>query len=265
VGASLYVERERVECNPAMQNPNNEPMMVNPSLADEIDHPTAPGERVYRFVEYVSLFWVMPVLALVALRRPELWEDFPRRAALPLLLWSAFVACFIMLWRDPTFDRRQFWRWRGLIDGSAGERGMRGVVGRWIAATGGLVGIVYLLKPDVLFSFVQRWPERWALIMLFYPILSVIPQGVIYRNFMFHRYRAVFRGDNRMIWASVLAFSWSHVIFQSWIALVLTFIGGWFFTTTYAKSRSGAASWAEHALHGCMVFTIGLGGELYLR
>lgn len=235
-----------------------------PIRADPGPLPTggaARAERVYRWVEFGALFWVMPVIALVLVRRPELWGTVPRPAALPLFLWSAFAACLGMLWFDPTFDRTALWRWRGLVDGSSG---VRGLIGRWAACSLALAGLVFLLAPDNLFAFARAHPQRWGAIVVLYPWLSVVPQGVVYRSFIFHRYRELFDRPGAMVWASTLAFAWSHVIFQSWLALALTFVGGWFFATTYARARSGAAASFEHALYGCMVFTVGLGRALYL-
>jgi hypothetical protein len=44
---------------------------------------------------------------------------------------------------------------------------------------------------------------------------------------------------------------------------LLTLIGGWFFAETYARTRSMRLVWLEHALYGCLVFTIGLGDYFY--
>ena len=45
--------------------------------------------------------------------------------------------------------------------------------------------------------------------------------------------------------------------------VVLTAIGGWFFATTYARTRSLWLASFEHALYGQLVFTVGLGQYFY--
>ena len=75
--------------------------------------------------------------------------------------------------------------------------------------------------------------------MIAYPLLSVFPQGIIYRNWFVHRYRDLFGDSGLMILVAALAFSFVHIIFINWVALVLTFVGGIMFTGTYIRHRSG--------------------------
>ncbi len=97
-----------------------------------------------------------------------------------------------------------------------------------------------------------------------YPLLSVYPQNVVYRAFVFHRYRGLFADEAVVIWASAAAFAWAHVIFHNPMALLLTFAGGLIFAQTYRRHRSLLLVSIEHALYGLLVFTIGLGHALYL-
>jgi uncharacterized protein len=39
------------------------------------------------------------------------------------------------------------------------------------------------------FKSLSGMQKAYALVMLLYPVLSVYPQGVIYRTFLMHRYR----------------------------------------------------------------------------
>ena len=43
-----------------------------------------------------------------------------------------------------------------------------------------------------LFNFPRATPFFWALVMLLYPLLSVYPQEIIFRSFLFHRYAIIF-------------------------------------------------------------------------
>jgi hypothetical protein len=45
--------------------------------------------------------------------------------------------------------------------------------------------------------------------------------------------------------------------------MILTFFGGYLFAYTYAKTRSLLLVSIEHALYGCLLYTIGLGRFFY--
>jgi hypothetical protein len=203
----------------------------------------------YLKIEYGILFFALP--ALFASRVVEV----PFFA----LLISAAVVTGALLLRDPAFDRRQLWNATGW------RRGILGVLGLWSLGVAVLAGIVLLLMPQDFLRFPRERTGLWALVMVAYPILSVYPQNIIYRAFVFHRYRAVFRTPEAMLWASAVAFSFGHVIFHNWVALTLTLAGGLIFARTYQKHRSLALAATEHALYGQAIFTIGLGWYLVHR
>jgi uncharacterized protein len=52
-------------------------------------------------------------------------------------------------------------------------------------------------------------------------VLSVYPQGIIYRAFFFERYRGLFPGPAMLIVVSAAAFSFAHIIFRNPIAVGL--------------------------------------------
>jgi membrane protease YdiL (CAAX protease family) len=116
-----------------------------------------------------------------------------------------------------------------------------------------------------MFNLVRAHPLLWALIMLLYPVLSVYPQGVIYRAFLMRRYQPLFGSDWGLILASAVAFSLMHLIFRNPIALILTFVGGLLFAWRYRQTGSLVVSSFEHALYGCFLFTLGLGRYFYAR
>jgi membrane protease YdiL (CAAX protease family) len=66
-----------------------------------------------------------------------------------------------------------------------------------------------------------------------------------------------------MIVASAAAFAFLHIVFRNPLAPALTFAGGLLFAWRYAESGSLAVSSFEHALYGCWLFTVGLGGYFY--
>jgi membrane protease YdiL (CAAX protease family) len=126
-------------------------------------------------------------------------------------------------------------------------------------AVPGMIGFLWLIKPDALFSLIIRHPKIWLLVMLAYPIISVLPQEYIYRVFFFDRYRRLFGGGKIMIAASAVVFSLGHIVFHNWPAIILTFLGGCLFGRTYQRTSALLLVSIEHALYGCAVFTIGYG------
>jgi membrane protease YdiL (CAAX protease family) len=81
----------------------------------------------------------------------------------------------------------------------------------------------------------------------------------VFRVVFFHRYRPLFPAPWMLIVASAVVFSFSHIVFRNWIALVLTLLGGLLFAWRYHQTRSFRAVWLEHVLWGWLLFTCGLG------
>lgn len=191
------------------------------------------------------------------------------------ILWVVAVYCFVVLWRDPAFDRRQLW------NATALRRQLPQILA--IFAVGSVIVTVLVRQyaPDLFLILLRTRPRLWAYIMVGYPLFSVYPQGIIYRAFFFHRYRPLFSVDapavgaigwqlslNIRCWIMILAsaatFAFMHILFHNWIALALTFPGGIFFARRYLDTRSLCVSSLEHALYGCFLFTIGLGQFFYV-
>ena len=158
-----------------------------------------------------------------------------------------------MLWRDPTFQRDQLWRREQLWSWLRGPLALALGVCTLLA-----VGL-YLLEPAHLFDLPRTSPWRWLLMMLLYPVLSVVPQELVFRTFFFHRYGRLFGSPWVTTAASAIAFSWAHIVLMNELAVVLTLLGGWLFARTYVKTRSLLATAVEHAAYGCLLFTVGLG------
>jgi membrane protease YdiL (CAAX protease family) len=100
-------------------------------------------------------------------------------------------------------------------------------------------------------------------VMLLYPLLSALPQELIYRAFFFQRYDRLFPSEQWLGITSAIAFSALHIIYDNWWAVGLSLIGGFIFVETYRKSKSLYWVSLEHAIYGCLVFTIGMGHFFY--
>lgn len=208
----------------------------------------APRSRQSQAVEFGLLFGALPIVAALA----------DGRVPLLVLLGSAAFFALVMLLRDPTFDRRGLWN--ATIRASDVAR----MLGTFALVGGTLTLLVAWARPEIFFYFPRARPELYALVMIAYPIVSVYAQNVVYRAFIFHRYRDLFKEPGDMILASALAFGFAHVIFQNLLAVLLTGVGGMLFARTYSRSRSLLLASIEHTLYGWLVITIGLGWYVYL-
>ncbi len=203
--------------------------------------------RAALIIEFLLLFVVGPVA----------YRFSPMRIPALPLLWIASGYAWWQLMRDPHFIRARLWNAGQLPHHLAGILIMFA-----FAALVIWVG-VHRFAPEREWRLVRRNPAFWAVVMAAYPVLSVYPQGVLYRTFFFERYRALFPRPWTMILASAAAFAFMHIIFRNRLALGLTLAGGLLFAFRYAETGSLATSCFEHALYGCWLFTVGLGEYFY--
>ena len=203
--------------------------------------------RALLILEFLLLFVVLPLG----------YRFSPIRIPVLPLLWFATLYAWWQLRRDPSFDRSRLWNTAPLAPHLAAILAIFA-----IAALALWLG-VHRFAPELEWNFVRRNPVFWALVMVLYPVLSVYPQGLLYRAFFFQRYAALFPGRWTVILLSAAAFAFMHLIFRNWLAVALTFAGGVLFAFRYDQTGSLATSSFEHAFYGCWLFTIGLGQFFY--
>jgi hypothetical protein len=197
-------------------------------------------------IEFAALFLIGP--ALIA------WAHTV--APIPAL-WVGVAYCAVVLRRDPRFSARGFWNASGL-----------GQYAPAIAAVflGSALAAVLLIEryaPDIFLNLPKANTRLWGSLMILYPLLSVFPQGIVYRVFVFARYGPLFGSGKSMLLASAAAFSCAHIVMHNALAVGLTFVAGLLFAFRYRQTGSMFISSFEHALYGCAVFTIGLGQWFY--
>jgi len=124
-------------------------------------------------------------------------------------------------------------------------------------------GVFYnLLYQGHWFTLPRENLTDWLMLLLLYPLLSVIPQELIFRTYFFHRYKRIMPSKWLRIIISASVFALAHIIYANWIAVSLAFVGGLLFAYTYAQSRSTYACVIEHSLWGIWMFTLGIGDYL---
>lgn len=124
------------------------------------------------------------------------------------------------------------------------------------------MGYVYFTDASALFRVVAHKPTLWLFILFVYTVFSVYPQELIYRTFFFQRYEDFFSNNNQLLFLNAVVFSLGHIFFKNTLVLVLTFLGGLLFAFTYNKTKSTVLVSIEHAIYGCWLFTVGMGGML---
>jgi membrane protease YdiL (CAAX protease family) len=201
--------------------------------------------------------WLTAELLVIFVGLPLGYRYSPVRIPALPLLWLVAGYAWWRLARDGSFDRGRLWNPVPLV----GELGSILAVFSVVAL--GVWAGVHWLAPQMEWSFAREHPRLWALVMTLYPVLSVYPQGMLYRAFFMHRYAAFFPERWMLIVASATAFAFLHIIFRNPIAVVLTFFGGILFAWRYAETGSLLTSSVEHALYGCWLFTVGLGQYFY--
>jgi uncharacterized protein len=197
----------------------------------------------------------LEALALLGLVPPvwALW--LPGRFVLPLV-WVAAAICTVGLMLDRGFDHRVWLR------GAGGWTEWRAMLGRFAAAAGALGLLLVVGYPAALFQLPLERPRIWGMLMLLYPVLSVYPQGVIYRAFFHRRYGDLFPARVEP-WIAAAAFGWAHIVFGNLWAVAFTFVGGVMFYRTYLRTRSLLVAAVEQSLYGLWLFTVGWGHFLY--
>jgi len=198
-------------------------------------------------IEFFLLFFVGPAIFV--------WTRL-RIPPIPVL-WALMGYCLVVLLRDSKSNRMHLWDPAGLW------RHAPAILMLFAVAAAISIALVLRYAPEAFLSFPRSNPLLWALVMVLYPPLSVYPQAIVYRAFLFARYRRLFGADWGIVLASAVAFAFVHIVFRNLWAVALTLPAGLLFAVRYWQTGSLAASSFEHALYGCAIFTIGLGRWFY--
>ena len=203
----------------------------------------AQPTRARLWIELALLFAGLPTIYLLG---------FVPLEKIPFLLLIVAVLGAALAF-DPSFDRRLLWNAAPL------RPEVPRILATFAIGAAGIAAFTAVVFPERLFELVRDEPRTWAVLMVAYPLLSVYPQEIVYRTFFYHRYAGLFADRWTRIAVNAAAFGYMHVVYENWVAVVFTAIGGAMFAYTWERTRSTAAVSFEHALFGCLMFTIGLG------
>jgi CAAX protease family protein len=197
--------------------------------------------KTARFAEILLIFIIPPLLIVYGLLPKE---------SIMLILWVVTLYAYLHLRRNTIkvfafdFQRNDLYT----------------VLKRYLIITILMTLFILLYEPENFLALAKAKPLFWLLVMLLYPFLSAFVQEILFRNYFFYRYESLFKGHLLLfVIVNALLFSYVHIIFENWIAVIFTFLGGLLFAQTYLKTRSTLLTAIEHSLYGNTVYTLGLG------
>ncbi|MFP4333337.1 MAG: type II CAAX prenyl endopeptidase Rce1 family protein [Campylobacterales bacterium] len=204
-----------------------------------------------------------------SLKFPLLFLEGMLFVVVPLLLFFKIVDVFeiwlllISLIYPVLFLYFKKFDFRGLLQLPSTKQ-LRWVVYRFAFFGSALALMVVLFFGDMLFSFVLNMPYIFATVILLYPLLSVVPQEIIYRVFFFERYERFFAKSYAFVIINIFVFAYMHIVFDNIYAPLLSIIGGAIFTLNYYRHRNFILLVFEHTLYGWLIFTLGIGRFFYI-
>jgi len=198
------------------------------------------------WAEFLGLFVIAPVAIAVLV---------PARFMFALLF--VFMAVGLAL-----LHRTQEFAWADLARLRPGIP-PRMVVGFTAGTAFVAYGLVQLSAPEVLFSLPRQRPDLWLMIMLLYPVLSALPQEIVFRPLFFCRYGTLLPDGWAGVVLNAALFSLAHLMYWSWTVALMTFAGGLVFAWAYRLRGSFTMALLLHAIAGNLIFTFGLGLFFY--
>ncbi|WP_152087534.1 CPBP family intramembrane glutamic endopeptidase [Pseudoalteromonas sp. A25] len=202
----------------------------------------------YRWCELILIFFCLPTLAYI-------FRDHLSNWLFPALI-TLMIICSFLLLSDPHFKR---FRLTSLGQFSTIKRRLFTTFLAGALFSAMLYG---LFNQENWFALPLNSTTQWLYLLIAYPILSVLPQELIFRSYFFHRYKRILPKKSVRIVLSAAVFALAHCVYDNWVAIALSFAGGLLFSYTYAHSRSLMVCVLEHSLWGLWIFTLGLGEYL---
>lgn len=195
--------------------------------------------------EFVGLFVLAPVAVAVLL---------PAQVMLPALLAVTGLGIWLLS-RTPGFRWSDLWRgWDAVRPGP-----VLAFAGITLAVS---LAAVSVFAPGAAFALLREQPGLLAMIVLLYPLLSVVPQELVFRPLFFRRYGPILP-VGAALGLNAAIFSLAHLMYWSALVAAMTFFGGLAFGWAYRSRGSFPLAVVLHSVAGWVVFTVGLGVFFY--
>jgi|AntRauTorcE11898_2_1112593.scaffolds.fasta_scaffold49662_1 membrane protease YdiL (CAAX protease family) len=205
------------------------------------------ARSIFRTIEFLIIFIGIPLVFY--------FDLLPIQKIVALLIVT--IGCVVILWVDDSYDFKRL-TYRPDIPGMWSK-----LLKKAALVAAGVLVLTIVVQPNTLFALPREQPILWGIILVLYPVLSALPQELVYREFFFHRYETLIRPEWVLIAASACSFAFLHVVYDNEWAIILTLTGGFMFARTFKETRSLYWVSVEHALYGCIVFSIGLANFFY--
>lgn len=201
-------------------------------------------KREFIIIEFVLLCLLVPGYIMFNKLAPMMF----------LFLWSAAIYSFAVLYFLYEPNIKRMWKWSAVT-----WPAMKPILIRFVLACIGMTIFIYFYDPERMFGLFDRAPQIIPFLLVAYPVLSALPQELIFCTFFFARYAPLFGTGKSMIIASTIIFAYAHLLYINPVAPTLSLLAGWIFATTYYQSKSLALVTIEHGLYGNYLFLVGLG------
>jgi len=210
-----------------------------------------PGNKrtvILRVLELALLFIGIPLLIYYD-------RNFihPTLIILPVLLFI-----FLLLRRTSDFTWKELFRWQ-IRKQLLWKNGLIVFTAMIL-----MLGYVLLFERENLFNLPRTHPWIFLALCIFYPVFSAFGQEIIYRTFLYRRYKVLFPREWHFILISGITFSFLHIVYYDPVSMILTFIGGIYFARVYVQTRSVLFSSVLHGCMGIIVFLVGLGQYFWI-
>ncbi len=139
----------------------------------------------------------------------------------------------------------------------------RFVLGFAVVTVGCGYAVMALTAPGALFALARTNPGLLAMITVLYPVLSALPQEIVFRPLFFRRYGPILPAVRPAVVLNAAIFSLAHLMYWSWIVAAMTFFGGLAFAWAYEARRNFPEAVVLHAVAGVIAFALGLGVYFY--
>ncbi|WP_128254309.1 CPBP family intramembrane glutamic endopeptidase [Falsirhodobacter deserti] len=202
--------------------------------------------RLLLWAEFIGFYVVVPVAVAMFMPPDRLFE----------CLFVFMLAGLALLWATPGFH------WNELLGG------WRAISWKAVAALSAVtlvagVIVMQLAAPERMFATLLNHPHRLLIIALLYPLLSALPQEIVFRALWFRRYRDIMPAGNQGMMLNAALFSLAHLMYWNGVVMVMTFVGGLVFAWAHSVRRSFPMAWIMHSIAGLIIFTVGLGIYFY--
>lgn len=211
------------------------------------DAPHLVPRHLRLWAEFLGFFILVPVVIAVA---------FPPDMMFPLLFGFTALG-LVLLHLTPGFEWRSLGRGAGRID-------WRRVAGFALATCAVGYTVVWLTAPEAAFFLLRHNLPLMLTIALLYPVLSALPQELVFRPLFFRRYGDLLPGGpTAPLVLNAALFSLAHLMYWSWVVALMTFSGGLVFAWVYERRGNFAETVVLHSVAGVIVFALGLGVFFY--